>query len=94
MPRTIEWTTAFKRDRKRELKGQYGKTLETMLTPILESLVADKPLAFRYRDHDMHGDWVDHRNCHVRPDLVLLYRKEGDDVLQLVRLGSHSELGI
>jgi len=41
----------------------------------------------------MTGNWTDFRDCHVRPDLVLIYRKVGDDALQLVRLGSHSELG-
>jgi mRNA interferase YafQ len=42
----------------------------------------------------MQGEWNDHRDCHVKPDLVLIYRKVGEDTLQLVRLGSHSELGI
>jgi mRNA interferase YafQ len=42
----------------------------------------------------MKGDWQDHRDCHVKPDLVLIYRLTNDDILQLVRLGSHSELGI
>ncbi len=38
--------------------------------------------------------WKDFRDCHVRPDLVLIYCKVGDDVLRLVRLGSHSELSL
>ena len=42
----------------------------------------------------MTGDWKDHRDCHVKPDLVLIYRKTEANELQLVRLGSHSELGI
>lgn len=40
------------------------------------------------------GEWKDHRDCHVKPDLVLIYRKPDDRVLPLVRLGSHSELGL
>ena len=94
MPRTIEWTTAFRRDRKRELKGRLGPQLEQLLTPIIRALAADEPLALKHRDHQMTGKWNDFRDCHIRPDLVLIYRKVGDDVLQLVRLGSHSELGI
>jgi mRNA interferase YafQ len=35
-----------------------------------------------------------HRDCHIRPDLILIYRKPDDDNLELVRLGSHSELGL
>jgi mRNA interferase YafQ len=50
-------------------------------------------LADKYRDHALSGDWKDHRDCHVKPDLVLIYRKPDADRLQLVRLGSHSELG-
>jgi mRNA interferase YafQ len=52
----------------------------------------DQPLAPANRDHVLTGDWVDHRECHVRPDLLLIYRKPDLDTLQLVRLGSHSEL--
>jgi addiction module RelE/StbE family toxin len=42
----------------------------------------------------LSGDWQDHRDCHLKPDLVLIYRKPDDAELQLVRLGSHSELGL
>ncbi|MFZ9611571.1 MAG: type II toxin-antitoxin system YafQ family toxin [Methylococcales bacterium] len=48
----------------------------------------------KHRDHSLTGDWKDHRDCHVKPDLVLIYRKPNDEVLQLVRLGSHAELGL
>lgn len=92
--RTIEPTTRFRRDYKREKKGQHGKRLDALLEPVINMLAADTPLPPRYRDHPLTGDWDDHRDCHVRPDLVLIYRKPGDDTLQLVRLGSHSELGI
>ena len=57
-------------------------------------LVDDWPLAPRLRDHSLAGEWHDHWDCHSRPDLILMYRKSGDDVLQLVRIGSHSELGL
>jgi mRNA interferase YafQ len=38
------------------------------------------------------GGWRDHRECHLKPDLLLIYRKPDSEVLQLIRLGSHSEL--
>ena len=44
--------------------------------------------------HALIGDWKDHRDCHVKPDLVLIHQKPDADVLRLVRLGSHSELGL
>lgn len=92
--RRIENTGQFKRDYKREAKGPYRTTLDAELTPIVNALACDQPLEFRHRDHALTGDWKDHRDCHVRPDLILIYRKPDDTVLQLVRLGSHSELGL
>ncbi len=92
--RRIERTSQFKRDYKREAKGQYRAILDEELVRIITSLANDEPLSPRHRDHAMTGDWKDHRDCHVKPDLILIYAKPSDDVIQLVRLGSHSELGI
>jgi mRNA interferase YafQ len=92
--RTIERTTQFKRDFKRESKGRHRATLVADVTAIVIELQHDRPLAARFRDHALTGDWKDHRDCHVKPDLVLIYRLHDLDTLQLVRIGSHSELGI
>ncbi len=92
--RRLEETTRFRRDFKREKKGPIGPKLADLLRPVLTRLVIDVPLADKYRDHPLGGQWSDCRDCHVRPDLVLIYRKVGTDLLQLVRLGSHSELGM
>ena len=92
--RAIEKTGQFKRDFKRESKGKHRKTLIEDLTVVLNLLVENTDLPERYFDHSMIGNWNDHRNCHIKPDLVLLYRLPDDDTLQLVRVGSHSELGI
>ena len=45
-------------------------------------------------DDPLTGDWADHPDCHIKPDLILIYRKPDEDILELVRLGSHSELGL
>lgn len=92
--RTIERTRQFKRDYKRESRGRHRDVLETDLRDILTDLAGDRPLAEKRRDHALTGDWKDHRDCHIKPDLVLIYRKPDDDRLQLVRLGSHSELSL
>jgi len=92
--RTIKQLARFKRDYKREAKGRYGKTLDALLVPVMRSLAQDMPLAPRYSDHCLTGQWTDHRECHLKPDLVLIYRKTGSELLHLVRLGSHSELGL
>lgn len=91
--RTIERFGRFKRDWKRETKGQHRNTLANDFMDVLTLLAADRPLESRHRDHALTGDWNDHRDCHVKPDLVLIYRKPDDATLQLVRLGSHAELG-
>lgn len=91
--RTIERTGQFRRDYKREMKGQHRTTLVTDLTAVLDALAADRSLEPRHHDHALTGNWRDHRDCHVRPDLVLIYRLPDDRTLQLVRLGSHAELG-
>ncbi|MBW4976617.1 type II toxin-antitoxin system YafQ family toxin, partial [Roseovarius mucosus] len=75
------------------MKGQHRTTLVADLTAVLDALVADRPLEPRHHDHALTGNWRDHRDCHVRPDLVLIYRLPDDQTLQLVRLGSHAELG-
>ncbi|MHB1592324.1 MAG: type II toxin-antitoxin system YafQ family toxin [Sulfuricella sp.] len=85
---------ASSRDLKREAKGSYRKTLQDDFVAIVEMLTSDKALDPKYCDHLLSGDWIDHRDCHIKPDLVLIYRKPDDAVLQLVRLGSHSELGL
>ena len=92
--RTIERTGQFKRDYKREMKGRHRATLAGDLPAVLDALVVDHPLEPRHRDHALIGDWRDHRDCHIRPDLVLIYRLPDERTLQLVRLGSHAELGL
>jgi len=91
--RTIERTSQFKRDYKREAKGQHRATLDADLFSVVQTLTNDLPLQPHHRDHPLTGEWRDHRDCHIKPDLVLIYQIPDNDTLRLVRLGSHSELG-
>lgn len=92
--RRIEPTTQFRRDYKREGKGQHRATLDAVLKPVLEALANDRGLEPRHRDPALSGEWKDHRDFHVKPDLVLIYRKPDESTRQLVRLGSHAELSL
>jgi mRNA interferase YafQ len=92
--RTIKQSCQLKRDLKREAKGPHRQMLQSDFVAMVAALASDQPLAKKYRDHALTGDWRDHRDCHVKPDSVLIYRKPNDIVLQLVRLGSHSQLGL
>lgn len=90
--REIRRSTTFRRDYKRERAGQHRKYIDALLPEILECLVADVPLPPARRDHALSGRWAGYRECHLRPDLLLVYDKPDATTLDLVRLGSHSEL--
>ncbi len=81
-------STQFRRDVKRaEARGKnLGKLRE-----ILALLIRETPLPGRYRDHRLRGSWQRHREAHIEPDWLLIYRIDGDR-LHLVRTGSHSDL--
>jgi len=90
---TIDYTNQFKRDYRRKQSGRHGKVLDTLLTDAFAMLAADQALPRHFFDHPLSGEWDDCRDCHLRPDLVLIYRKPDKTSLELIRLGSHSELG-
>ena len=73
--RVIERTSRFKRDYKREARGRYRMTLDADLKAVVSALADDRALKPRHYDHALTGDWKDHRDCHIRPDLVPVSRK-------------------
>jgi len=78
---------------KRKRRGSFSKEVDLLLEEALSLLVDDRKPPHRYHDQELSGEWVGYRDCHIAPDLLLIYRK-APDVLELVRLGSHSELGL
>jgi mRNA interferase YafQ len=84
----IVQSTRFKRDIKRLQKQD--KDLAG-LQAIIKILVKKKPLDLKFKDHKLVGNWKGHRDCHIDPDWVLIYKVEGNE-LHLVRTGSHAEL--
>jgi len=90
MNRDIVWTTQFKKDYKLALKRHMDIAL---LDDIIRILSRGEPLPEKKRDHALTGDWVGHRECHILPDWLLVYRIENDVlVLTLARTGTHSDL--
>jgi len=73
--REIKYTTRFQRDYRRERSGRYGQKPDTLLMEVVNLLAAGTPLPRRNFDHPLSGEWSDHRDRHIRPDLVLIYRK-------------------
>ncbi|MFT4079183.1 type II toxin-antitoxin system YafQ family toxin [Rhodomicrobium sp.] len=90
--RTILRTKKFKKDYKRVLAGPFGGELNDLLLSVAGILAADENLPARFRDHALTGNWAGHRECHLKPDLLLIYDKPDDETLVLRRLGSHSDL--
>jgi mRNA interferase YafQ len=84
--RDVKYTSRFERDYKREQSGRHREKLDARLMEAVNLLAADATLPRRYFDHQLSGEWSDHRDCHIR--------KPDDANLELVRLGSHSELGM
>ncbi len=78
----------FRRDVK--LAQRRGKEM-AKLRELIVLLANGEPLPPRYKDHPLAGEWKHHRDCHIEPDWLLLYKIDGDD-LYLVRTGTHSDL--
>jgi mRNA interferase YafQ len=91
--RSVRYTGQFRRDYRREKSGRHRRSLDADLAEAEHLLANDKSLPRRYFDHALSGEWKDFRDCHIKPDLILIYRKPDPESLELVRLGSHSELG-
>ncbi len=90
--RTIERTSAFKKDYKRVKATPRHKNIETLLEEIVSLLALDRALEEKHSDHALAGEWKDHRECQLKPDLLMIYAKPDVETLRLVRLGSHSDL--
>jgi mRNA interferase YafQ len=91
--RTIERSSAFKRDYKRaKATPRHCKGVDSLVSTVVTLLLSDQALPGNYRDHALSGDWAGYRECHIKPDLLLIYRKPDADTLRLARLGSHSGL--
>ena len=90
MKYTIERTSQFKKDFK--LAEKQGLDMGE-LKSVIEMLAAGEELPEKYRDHPLKGDYKGHRECHIEPDWLLIYKiTESVLVLSLVRTGSHSRL--
>ena len=91
--RKIIQTKKFKQDYKKiAFSGRYS--VDDFLS-IVELLAQDKALPTKFRDHSLSGEWIGYRECHIKPDWLLIYAKINTNIdkeLLLIRTGSHSEL--
>ena len=89
--KTIDWTNRFKRDYKREAKSVGEQALKSLLTDVMLPIISGDKLQPKHKDHALTGNWSGCRDCHLKPDLIMIYEIT-DRILTLHRLGSHSEL--
>ena len=88
--RNVRYTAQFKKDYKLAVKRGYNpKELEK----VIDLLKTGEPLPQIYKDHPLSGEWKNYRDCHIRPDWILIYRVIEDSlILELSRTGTHSDL--
>ena len=88
--RIVKTTTAFRKDYKLAIKR--GLKIE-LLEAVIEKLAMEEELPYENKDHELTGNWKGHRECHIQPNWLLIYRIEEDVlVLTLARTGTHSDL--
>lgn len=93
--REIEKSSAFKKDFKRiHANPRHRKDIDHLLLTAIDLLLIDSDLPKRFRDHGLIGNLYGHRECHIKPDVLLIYKKPNPRILRLARLGSHSDLFI
>ncbi|MEH6449395.1 MAG: type II toxin-antitoxin system YafQ family toxin [Oleispira sp.] len=85
----LEYSSQFKKDFKKIAKLAIPDVVE--VGHVISTLQKSELLAAKYVDHALTSNWMGYRDCHVKPDLVLIY-KTTDDALMLARIGSHSEV--
>lgn len=86
----IRFTNKFKKDLK--LAEKQGKNIDKLFE-VVDKLSRGEKLEDKYRDHELSGNYVGCRECHVEPDWLLIYEVFDDVlVLLLARIGSHSDL--
>lgn len=86
----IRYSNKFKKDFKTIMKRGYNPQL---LQDVLDILCSEQPLPPKYKDHNLSGNYAGHRECHITPDWLLIYKVEQDILtLTLTRTGTHSDL--
>ncbi len=86
----VRYSAKFKKDYKAAMKRGYNPRL---LQDVLEMLCNEQPIPPRYKDHALTGNYSGHRECHITPDWLLIYKIEQDILtLTLTRTGTHSDL--
>ncbi len=86
----IRYSTKFRKDYKTIIKRGYNPQL---LQDVLTLLCNEQPLPAKYKEHNLFGNYEGHKECHITPDWLLIYKVEHNTLtLILTRTGTHSDL--
>lgn len=88
--RKLKTTSSFRTDLKK-----LNSTEEKDAKDVITKLMNDEPLDIKYRDHELHGNYAGYRECNIRPDLLLVYKKGNEGellILTLYRISSHTNI--
>ena len=84
----ISFTHKFKKAHKK-----LNQTNKELVKAIITQLANGEPLAAKHHDHALQGEWLGHRECHIKPDLLLIYKIDKNLlILTCVNIGSHSDV--
>ena len=85
----LNFANKFKRDMKKQLLELF---ISEEWIEVIACLSNGMVMKEKYCDHDLKGNWKGYRECHINPDLLLIYKYQGNNDILLYRIGSHSEL--
>jgi len=90
--RELKFTARFEVDYKRVNRNPEHRNIDFQLAQVIDLLLLDKSLPIKFLDHPLKGRYIGTRECHLKPDLLLIYSKTELNELVLIRIGSHSQL--
>lgn len=90
--KVVHHSRTFKRDMKR--LGRACKDVSGLLVSAVDALTSGEPLDAKWLDHGLGCGWPDHRDMHLKPDLILVYTRPCPNSVKLVRIGNHANLSL
>ena len=86
----LETSTKFRKDVRRAQKR--GLPID-LLNNVIETLLNEESLDVKHNDHALKGDYIGHRECHIQPDWLLIYKINKDKLILIAtRTGTHADL--
>lgn len=90
---TIVYSKRFKKALERLVKGGLKKSVQLQIVETIDLLASGRKIPPSYRDHQLHGEFAEYRECHIQSDMLLIYQIiDSELVLIMANIGSHNDL--